>query len=56
MLEGEKIRHVVSKRTHPNVISPSFVLSARREILYDTMAAGTSLALARDSIGVKVIC
>ena len=40
----------------PNVISPSFLLSARREILKDVIASPIRPALERDSTGVRTPC
>lgn len=41
-------------RAHPNVTSPSFLLSARREILNEVMGDATKPAFASDSMGVSV--
>lgn len=52
--ETNQIRCI--KATYPKVISPSFLLSANREILYETIESGIKPALARDSTGVAVCC
>lgn len=41
---------------YPKVTSPSFLLSARREILKEVIAEATSPAFASASIGVNVFC
>jgi hypothetical protein len=43
-------------RAYPNVTSPSFLLSARREILKEVMAEVTNPAFASASTGVSVCC
>lgn len=42
-------------RVYPNVTSPSFLLSARRGILNEVIAAETNPAFASDSMGVSVL-
>jgi len=44
------------RRTDPKVISPSLRLSARREILNETMESWINPAVARESTGVGACC